>query len=121
METSLVFHITNNTDWESARETGFYSAPSLAAEGFIHFSTRDQVLDTAERYYSRTTGLVLFEVDTDLAGEWRWEDAGHGVFPHLYNPLPTSSITRVWSLEPDPLSGQFVWPSTILFDRFSHD
>ncbi|RYY09702.1 MAG: DUF952 domain-containing protein, partial [Chitinophagaceae bacterium] len=39
----MIYHVTSAAQWAAAVEQGFYEAPSLATEGFIHSSTIDQV------------------------------------------------------------------------------
>ncbi|MDP2976538.1 MAG: DUF952 domain-containing protein, partial [Anaerolineales bacterium] len=41
---SYILHITSRTSWLVAQKTGVYTADTLASEGFIHCSTREQVL-----------------------------------------------------------------------------
>jgi uncharacterized protein (DUF952 family) len=108
---NTVFHLIRQDDWLAALASGQYTPPSLAAEGFIHFSTREQVLDTARRYYAALTDLLLLEVDSArTSAGWRWEDSGHGVFPHLYGPLDLDAVTRVWRIERDSPDADFTWP-----------
>ena len=117
-----VYHITTRGQWDAARQAGRYSADSLEREGFIHCSTRDQVLGTAERYYAGQTGLVLLEIDCErLAAPLRFEDTyGHGTaYPHLYGLLNLDAVTRVLQFEPDPLTGAFSWPFIALSDERS--
>ena len=46
-----IYHITPLEEWERARAAGSYQANSLHSEGFIHCSTREQVIPTANRFY----------------------------------------------------------------------
>lgn len=105
----VIYHILPAADWEKAQQQGDYRPASLAAEGFIHFSTRAQVPGTLARFYAGRTGLVLLRVETArLQAELRYEAADGKFFPHLYGPLNLDAITEVISIEPgsdDPLSG----------------
>lgn len=90
-----IFHITSHPEWEAARQQGSYQPESLAAEGFIHASTTEQVLRTAARFYAGRRDLVLLAIDPHkLSAELRYEDlAGEGLlFPHLYGALPLEAI-----------------------------
>jgi uncharacterized protein (DUF952 family) len=58
-----VFHITTRDAWTAAAAEGTYTTPSLASEGFIHCSARDQVVDTANRLFRGQAGLVLLCID----------------------------------------------------------
>jgi uncharacterized protein (DUF952 family) len=111
----MIFHITAETDWAKALQNGTYEPPSLAGEGFIHLSTRDQTLATASRYYSEASGLVLLAVDeTTVNGEVRWEappDPARAEerYPHLYGPLAIGDVSDARPFGRDEL-GEFVFP-----------
>lgn len=106
---SPLFHILEQSTWKQATFDGMYQATSLATEGFIHLSTANQVLTTANRFYRGQSGLVLLEIDSDrLHAELRYEDVpDHGRFPHLYGPLNLDAVVQVWPFEPTA-SGEFV-------------
>ena len=98
-----IFHITRRHDWDRAKQAGTYEAPSLASEGFIHCSTSDQVIRTANRLFRGQTGLVLLEVNTDrVDAEIKYEncEGGQENFPHIYGPLDPVSVIRVMAFEP---------------------
>ena len=86
---SHIFHITTSSAWDEARATGAYEPPSLQQEGFIHLSSADQVVATANRVFRGQSDLVLLCVASErLAAGVRYEhaeDAGEA-FPHLYGP-----------------------------------
>jgi len=116
-ERTGVFHIAERAAWETCARLAEYRTPSLESEGFIHCSTRAQVLETASRYYRGRTDLLLLRLDAvRLAPELRYEppapprpDAGYALFPHLYGPLPTEAVLAVHAIEPGP-DGSFSWP-----------
>lgn len=39
----MIYHVVQKSKWEAAQQQGFYEADSLANEGFIHLSTKEQV------------------------------------------------------------------------------
>jgi uncharacterized protein (DUF952 family) len=92
-----ILHITSRTAWEAAQQAGAYTAPSLETEGFIHFSTPEQVAWVAQRFYAGQTDLVLLEVDPALlAAELRYEESVPGQwFPHLYGALNLDAVRAV--------------------------
>lgn len=110
-----IYHIIPSAQWELAQAEGIYEGDTLASEGFIHFSRRDQILWVANRRYVGHTGLQLLEVDTDkLGGELKheppYEDGlGDITFPHLYAPLNLSAVVKVYDFEPNP-DGTFSLP-----------
>jgi uncharacterized protein (DUF952 family) len=117
----MILHITSKQDWSSAQAKGEYTAPSLAAEGFIHFSTDQQAVNVANAFYKGRTDLVLLVVDeAKLTAELKWEaPAGPpadnisqaDLFPHLYGPLNLNAVASVLDFQPDPTNGTFTLPS----------
>ncbi len=100
----MIYHIAEIADWHTAQLSGEFTGTDLAREGFIHCSTRGQVLRTAQEYFAGKQGLVLLEIDDARIGESvRCEDlAGQGEsFPHVYSPIPLATITRHFVLVPD--------------------
>ncbi|KAK2033343.1 hypothetical protein LX32DRAFT_635521 [Colletotrichum zoysiae] len=56
-------------------------------DGFIHLSTAEQVLGTADRFFSGATGLWLLKLPyAALEAHIRWDElpSGAGCFPHLH-------------------------------------
>lgn len=108
-QSPLVFHLVRSGDW--APVNGFYEPASLEAEGFIHFSTADQLDATAQRYYAGVEDLMVVEVDhAAVADRLKWEPAPaprqNEFFPHLYAPLSASAVRSVapyrWPTAPSP-------------------
>ena len=98
--TPLVFHMCRREEWEAARARGAYPGSSQDVEdGFIHFSTGEQLPESARRHRAGQTGLVLLAAETQLLGEQlRWEASRGGqLFPHLYGALPVSAVR--WARE----------------------
>ena len=109
-----IYHITHLTDWEKARAAGSYRADSLASEGFIHCSTREQVPATAGRYYKGQTDLLLLEIDPEhLTAPLKYENSvgGQPPFPHIYGSLNLDAVERILPFPPNP-DGSFSFPET---------
>jgi len=93
----MLFHITSRSQWQQAQQVGIYHCESLDTEGFIHCSTQDQVVSTANRFFQGQAGLVLLGIDPErLQAEIRYEPAEDQLFPHLYGPLNLDAITQIW-------------------------
>ncbi|MDH7796659.1 MULTISPECIES: DUF952 domain-containing protein [unclassified Beijerinckia] len=94
----LIYKISTQEQWDRARECGFFAgAPVDLADGFIHFSTADQALETAAKHFAGQSGLVLAALDADALGvELKWEPSRGGqLFPHLYRPFAVSEV--IWA------------------------
>lgn len=112
MTERIIYHMCRAEEWEQASSTGAYPGSSQDAEdGFIHFSTAAQVVESAAKHRTGQTGLVLLTVDGEALGENLWWEPSRGgqLFPHLYAALPVSAVLRA---DPLPLGpdGQHVFP-----------
>ncbi len=111
---SMIFHITSRSHWQTAQSTGFYTADSLATEGFIHCSQVDQVVWVANQFYRGVPDLVLLAIDpAQLTAELRNDVIETGAtFPHLYGALNVSAVVQVFDFPPDA-DGSFHLPSAL--------
>ena len=102
---SLILKIVPAALWRQAEAARrFDGAPVDLADGFIHFSTPEQVEDTATKHFSGQRDLLLVGIDAAALGDaLRWEPSrGGALFPHLYAPLALADV--LW-VEPIPVDG----------------
>ena len=111
-----LFHLADRGDWLAAEATGEYRISTrgvtLAEQGFIHCSLRQQVRGVAERYYADADDLVLLVIDSGRVGcPIRYEAPPDGVesYPHIYGPLPADAVTAVVPVSRDR-QGRFILP-----------
>ena len=96
-----IFHIATDADWRRTLETGSYTTSTvgrtLAEEGFIHASRRDQVPGVFDRYYAGLDEhLVLLTIDPRrLRSEVRVDPVGDDTYPHVYGPINRSAVIDV--------------------------
>lgn len=93
-----IYHMCRRAEWRAAAAEGVYRGSSQdTADGFVHFSTADQLRASAAKHRAGQRDLVLLTVDARVLGQaLRWEPARGGeLFPHLYGPLPVAVVTRV--------------------------
>ncbi len=90
----MIYHITIPTEYALFDGKDFFEAASLRSEGFIHCSTREQLGDTAKRYYSKVTDILVLEIDEEkLSSELKYELASNGKeFPHIYGRLNKEAV-----------------------------
>jgi uncharacterized protein (DUF952 family) len=109
-----IYKICPRALWLGVERTGrFDGAPVDLADGYIHFSTAEQVRETAARHFAGEHDLMLVAVDADALGDaLRFEPSrGGALFPHLYGSLPLSAVLKV---SPLPLeAGSHVFPTDI--------
>ena len=79
-------------------------APVDLSDGYIHFSTAEQVAETAAKHFAGEEGLKLLAIDTsDMGDALVWEPSrGGALFPHLYGELLARHV--IWARDL-PLSG----------------
>jgi len=103
----LIHTLVRAADWREAEACGEYrGSADDRRDGFLHFSTGDQVRASAAKHRRGVGDLLLVSVDAALLGDaLRWEpSAGSrpGLFPHLYGPLPLAAVRGVVPLPLGP-------------------
>ena len=94
----LIYKITSGAVFAAAATEGVVPRmPVDLADGYMHFSTADQLATTLALYFAGQSGLALIAVRTaDVAENLKWEPSrGGALFPHLFAPLPLSQVA--WS------------------------
>lgn len=112
---NLIFHITTYKAWAKSMAAGRYEPESLEREGFIHCSTRSQLIGVANAMFHGEHGLVVLCIDADLVqAEIRYEDCYEtGIkFPHIYGPLGVDAVVQVLPFIPDT-DGKFSLPPAL--------
>ncbi len=109
---SIIYKICPRALWQEAEAAGSFAGAAVdLKDGFIHFSTADQVKETAAKHFSGQDDLLLIAVDGDkLDTALKYEvSRGGALFPHLYAPLDLAAV--LWA-RPLPLgpSGEHQFP-----------
>lgn len=111
----LIFKIVHSDEWREAQTGGVYRGSAKdQADGFLHFSTEEQVIGTLTRYYADANDLVLVAVDADSLGDaLKYEPSTAGaLYPHLYGDLSLSAVRWVRPIARDA-QGKFTPPEII--------
>jgi uncharacterized protein (DUF952 family) len=112
MISSIIYKIVSENEWNAAeREKRFVGSAIDHQDGYIHFSTMEQVKETAARHFAGHDGLVLVAVDAEALGPaLKWEPSrGGALFPHLYEALALDSVK--WKVPlPRDASGHHMFP-----------
>ncbi|HTL87815.1 MAG TPA: DUF952 domain-containing protein [Leptolyngbya sp.] len=105
----MILHITQR---DRVPESGTYRADSLGTEGFIHCSTADQLVRTANKFYRGQSSLVVLVIDPDrVEPEVKYEAVeGVGIFPHIYGELNVDAIVQMIDFPPSA-DGSFALPN----------
>jgi uncharacterized protein (DUF952 family) len=100
---TVVYKICPASLWRAAECAGvFRGSKADRRDGFIHFSTAAQVVETAAKHFAGQSDLLLVRIDAAKFGDrLKWEPSRAGaLFPHLYGDLDLAAVMRV---EPLPL------------------
>ncbi len=93
-----IYKILPRAEWESAKAAGHYDGSVVdKRDGFIHFSTAEQAVETARRHFTGQVDLVVLKVPSEVLGEaLKWEPSRGGeLFPHLYGMLDANAVVAV--------------------------
>lgn len=107
-----IYHVCRRTEWQAAQAAGRYGGSSQdRADGFIHFSTAAQVVESVAKHRAGQSELIILEVAVaPLGAALKWEPSRGGqLFPHLYGELPLAAVTRSAEL-PLGADGRHVFP-----------
>ncbi|MFW6347984.1 MAG: DUF952 domain-containing protein, partial [Cyclonatronaceae bacterium] len=58
-----LYHFCTPQQWEQKRSETHYAPESLETEGFIHLSTKQQLPDTFQRYFSKQEDVLLLRIE----------------------------------------------------------
>lgn len=118
---AIIFHIARSEAWAS-RAGGSYRPEMYAVDGFVHCSTRDQVVKVADTRFRGQKGLVLLCIDTDkVTAEIRYEnlEGGRELFPHIYGEINADAVVQVAEFEPG-INGHFALPAMLALHENKH-
>jgi len=101
-----VYKITNTQLWSEAKKSGtLQGMPIDIADGYMHFSTIDQLKETLRLHFRGQGDLMLLEIETKkVEKNLKWETSrGGALFPHLYAELKTNQILKAITIFVDDL------------------
>ncbi|MBX9469430.1 MAG: DUF952 domain-containing protein [Rhizobium sp.] len=90
-----IYKIVPRELWQQARAAGLFKGAAIdLKDGYIHFSTAAQAIETARLHFAGQAGLLLVAVDATVFGEaLKWEASRGGeLFPHLYADLLLDAV-----------------------------
>ena len=101
----MIYKIMTLPEWQDFEQSGRYcGSADDRRDGFIHFSDRAQVEETARKHFFGRRGLVLLAIATNCLGEaLRYEPSrGGALFPHLYAELALDAVLWNRPIATDP-------------------
>jgi uncharacterized protein (DUF952 family) len=98
----MIYHLTLDMVWRDAQEKGYYSPSTLASEGFVHFSKKDQILRVANTFFKNQSSITLIVVNQGkLTSQVKWEpgsDKPDELFPHVFGIINLDAVEKVYFL-----------------------
>jgi len=112
---STIYHIITKVAWNEALKQGFYVPIAFKKENFIHCSTKQQVVNTANRIFKNKSDLLLLCIQTEkVSGSIVYEnlDGGVELYPHIYGFIYPIMVIQTISFTADAM-GVFHLPSEL--------
>lgn len=101
-EQSMIYKLVPRELWQEAELKGvFKGAPVDLEDGYIHFSSADNVEETAAKWFCDIEDVLVVVVDPAIlpADKLKYEvSRGGALFPHLYDDLLIENVTSVFEL-----------------------
>ena len=91
----IIYKIFQPQEWQSLVDHDqTQGAPIDVADGYIHFSTSEQVRETAAKHFANAGDLILVACDSDaMQPDLKWEPSrGGALFPHLYRQMQMKDV-----------------------------
>ncbi len=117
LNTKKIYKICSKEEWAEAKKLNvFLGSKTDKRDGYIHFSSSNQVLETAQIHFNGQEGLILLEIKTNRL-KIKWEKGrNNNFFPHLYSSLPVSEVTRECNLILDE-SNNYIFPRWLDYNQ----
>ena len=112
----MIYKILNQDEWQEFLRAGEFTGSSVdIADGYIHFSTASQVVQTATKHFAGKDNLVLLEIDEQkLGANLKFEPSrGGDLFPHLYGSLSLNEVATNWPLPLNQQTQQHEFPAEV--------
>lgn len=110
----VIYKILRGAEWAALCHAGATDgAPVDLVDGYIHFSTAEQLAETAAKHFGGEVGLWLLAVEAEALDALKWEPSrGGALFPHLYRPLRLSDV--LWARRIAPGHAGHVLPEGVV-------
>ncbi len=100
MDFKYVYKICTRDEWNEAKKNGkFVGSKKDKEDGFIHFSDKDQLKDTFNKFFFNQNNLFLLKVDALKLKNLIYEQISDGdMFPHLYEPFEIINVVAEYEI-----------------------
>ena len=96
----FIYKICSKIEWSNFKKKNFfYGTEQDIIDGYIHFSTKEQVKSTLKKHFFGRDKLILLKVDISKLENLIWEkSAANKIFPHLYSHLSLKSVKKTYKI-----------------------
>ena len=96
----FIYKICLHSEWIAVKKTNIFKGSTKdILDGYIHFSNKEQVKSTLNRYFTNKNNLVLLKVDASKLKKLVWEKSSDGLFfPHLYSFLDLNHVVNSYKI-----------------------
>jgi uncharacterized protein (DUF952 family) len=96
----FIFKICYLSEWNKFKKKGkFYGSKKDISDGYIHFSNKNQIKSTLNKYFKREKKLVLLKVNIKGIKNLVWERSRKGeFFPHLYSHIELHKVKKIYKI-----------------------
>ena len=96
----FIYKICSKFEWSNFQKKKIFRGTKQdIADGYIHFSDKNQVKSTLKRHFFGQDKLILLKVDTSKLENLIWEKStGNKIFPHLYSYLILKRVKKIYKI-----------------------
>ena len=114
MDFKFVYKICTKAELLEAKTKGKFNGSKKDIEdGYIHFSVKEQLKGTLNKFFFNQKNLILLKIDTFKLDNLIYEQASDGnMFPHLYSTLDISNVLNEYEIKSNE-DGSHILPSNL--------
>lgn len=93
----LIYKVLTQSEWNDFQKDGLFEGSQVdLTDGFIHFSTIQQLVETVSKHFAGQDDLAVLAFDSDSwQDDLKWEPSRGGqLFPHLYSTIRKTDVIR---------------------------
>jgi len=100
MDFKYVYKICTKEEWKVSKKNGkFEGSKKDKEDGFIHFSDKEQLKETFNKFFSNQDNLILLKIDALKLKNLIYEQISDGnMFPHLYEPFEVLNVVAEYEI-----------------------
>jgi uncharacterized protein (DUF952 family) len=111
----IIYKVLTREQWDAATAGGPVQASIDVADGYVHFSTAQQLQATLSKWFKGQEGCFVASFDADDFGATlKWEKArGDDLLPHVYGDVRLKQMKASWQLGMGPDGAPLAPPEVV--------